>query len=59
MKICANSQYQAQELIKTLPYFKAFAKHPMQEDEKNNLTSISDLIKRVNAKKQADLGKID
>lgn len=60
VKICANSQYQAQELIKTLPYFKAFAKkHPMQEDEKNNLTSISDLIKRANAKKQADLGKID
>lgn len=25
VKICANSQYQAQELIKTLPYFKAFA----------------------------------
>lgn len=59
VKICANSQYQAQELIKTLPYFKAFAKHPMQEEEKNNLTSISDLIKRANAKKQADLGKID
>ena len=59
VKICANSQYQAQELIKTLPYFKAFAKHPMQEEEKNNLTSISNLIKRANAKKQADLGKID
>lgn len=58
VKICANSQYQAQELIKTLPYFKCFAKYPMQE-EKNNLTSVSDLIKRANAKKQADLEKID
>ena len=59
VKIYANSQYQAQELIKTLPYFKSFIKHPVQEDEKNNLTSISDLIKRANAKNQVDLGEID
>ena len=59
VKIYANSQYQAQELIKTLPYFKSFIKHPVQEDEKNNLTSISDFIKRANAKKQVDLGEID
>ena len=57
--ICANSVYQAQKLIETLPYFKSFVKHPIQEDNENNLTKISDLVKKAQAKHQADLATID
>lgn len=60
VKISANSIGQAIGIIKTLPYFKNFVRQPVQEDtEDNNLTKISDLIKKANAKKQADLGTID
>lgn len=59
VRVSANSATQAAGLIKTLPYFRSFAKQPTQEGKENHLSKISDLIKRANAKKQADLGKID
>ena len=60
VRVSANSATQAAGLIKTLPYFKSFAKQLAQEGDKDNhLTELSDLIKRANAKKQADLGAID
>lgn len=60
VKISANNVSQAIGIIKTLPYFKSFVKQPIQEDtEDNNLTKISNLIKKANAKAQADLAKID
>ena len=60
VKISANSIGQAIGIIKTLPYFKSLVRQPVQEDtEYNNLTKISDLIKKANAKAQADLAKID
>ncbi len=60
VKISANSIGQAIGIIKTLPYFKNFVRQPVQEDtEGNNLTKISDLIKKANAKTQADLATID
>lgn len=59
VRVSANSATQAAGLIKTLPYFRSFAKQPTQEGKENHLSEISDLIKRANAKKQADLGKID
>lgn len=60
VRVSANSATQAAGLIKTLPYFKSFAKQLAQEGNKDNhLTELSDLIKRANAKKQADLGAID
>lgn len=60
VSVSANSATQAAGLIKTLPYFRTFAKQPTQEGNKeNHLTELSDLLKRANAKKQADLGKID
>ena len=60
VKVSANSVSQAIEIIKTLPYFKSFVRQPVQEGtEDNNLTKISDLIKKANAKAQADLAKID
>ena len=60
VKVSANSVSQAIGIIKTLPYFKSFVRQPVQEDtEYNNLTKISDLIKKANAKAQADLAKID
>ncbi len=60
VKVFANSISQAIGIIKTLPYFKSFARQPVQEDkESNNLTKISDLIKKANSKAQADLAKID
>lgn len=60
VKVSANSVSQAIGIIKTLPYFKSFVKQPIQEDtEDNNLTKISDLIKKANAKAQTDLAKID
>lgn len=60
VRVSANSTSQATGLIKTLPYFRSFAKQPTQEGNKeNHLTELSDLLKRANAKKQTDLGKID
>ena len=60
VKVSANSISQAIGIIKTLPYFKSFIKQPVQEGtEDNNLTKISDLIKKANAKAQAALAKID
>ena len=60
VKVSANSVSQAIGLIKTLPYFKSLVRLPVQEGtEDNNLTKISDLIKKANAKAQADLAKID
>lgn len=53
--ISANSVYQAQELIKTLPYFKSFVKQPVQEENSNNLTKISSLVKQAQRKVQAYL----
>ncbi len=59
VKVSANSVSQATDIIKTLPYFKSFVKQPVQEDrEENNLTQIADLIKRANAKSQAELASI-
>lgn len=60
VRVSANSTSQAVGLIKTLPYFKSFAKQPTQEGSKeNHLTALSDLLKKANAKKQADLGQMD
>ncbi len=60
VKVSANSVSQAIGIIKTLPYFKSLVRLPVQEGtEDNNLTKISDLIKKANAKAQADLAKID
>ena len=59
VKVSANSVSQAIGIIKTLPYFKSFTRLPVQEDkESNNLTKISDLIKKANSKAQAELGAI-
>lgn len=59
VKISANSVSQAAGLIKTLPYFKSFVRQPVLEGEENHLSKLSELIKRANAKKQADLATID
>ena len=60
VKVNANSVSQAAGIIKTLTYFKNFVKQPVQEDiQDNNLTKISDLIKKANAKNQADLATIE
>ena len=60
VKVSANSVSQAIGIIRTLPYFKSLVRLPVQEGtEDNNLTKISDLIKKANAKAQADLAKID
>lgn len=59
VKISANSVSQAVGLIKTLPYFKSFVRQPVSEGEENHLSKLSELIKRANAKKQADLATID
>ncbi len=58
VKISANSITQAVGLIKTLPYFKSFVQQPILEDN-NNLTKISNLVKKANAKQQAYLATID
>lgn len=39
VKISANSYTQAQELIKTLPYFKSFVRMPSITNEANSLTT--------------------
>ena len=56
--ICANSIYQAQKLIETLPYFKSFVKQPMLEEEENNLTKLANLVKKAQTKHQAELSDI-
>lgn len=61
VKISANNPTQARELIKTLPYFKSFATQPImtKEEEENNLTRLSSLIKQAQRKDQAELASID
>ena len=60
VKVSANSTNQAVGIIKTLPYFKSFVRKPVQEDTKeNNLTKVADLVKKANAKYQAELATID
>lgn len=60
VKVSANSVSQATGIIKTLPYFKSFLRQPIQENTKeNNLTKIADLVKKANAKNQAELATID
>lgn len=60
VRVSANSTSQAIGIIKTLPYFKSFVRQPVQEGSKDNhLTELSDLLKRANAKKQADLGQMN
>lgn len=60
VKVNANSISQAAGIIRTLPYFKSFIRQPVQENTKdNNLTELSDLIRKANAKSQVDLAKID
>lgn len=60
ISVQANSISQAQGIIKTLPYFKSFVRQPISEAEKeNNLTKISELLKKANAKQQAELAEID
>jgi hypothetical protein len=57
VKISANSATQAQELVKTLPYFKSFVRQPFMtnEEDDNNLEKISQITKRAQAKDQAKL----
>lgn len=50
VKISANSACQAAGLIKTLPYFKSFVKQPILESKKNNLSKLTDLVKKAQAK---------
>lgn len=60
VKVSTNSTNQAVGIIKTLPYFKSFVRQPVQEDTKeNNLTKVADLVKKANAKNQAELATID
>lgn len=60
VKVSANSISQAAGIIRTLPYFKSFIRLPLQENTKdNNLTELSDLIRKANAKSQVDLATID
>ena len=60
VKVSANSINQAAGIISTLPYFKSFIRQPVQENTKdNNLTELSDLIRKANAKSQVDLATID
>jgi len=59
VRISANNTSQAKKLIATLPYFKSFVKQPVLEDmEDNNLTKLSNLIKKAQAKDQAKLSII-
>lgn len=60
VKISANSATQAQELIKTLPYFKSFVKQPVMINElNNNLTRLSSLIAQAQLKEQEKLGAME
>ena len=60
VRISANSSTQAKKLIETLPYFRSFIKQPISEDmEDNNLSRLSDLIKKAQAKNQAKLASMD
>lgn len=52
VKISANSTYQAQELIKTLPYFKSFVRMPFVINEMDSsLKRLEQLMTK--AKKKA------
>lgn len=58
VRVPANSATQALDIIKTLPYFKSFVRQPVTEGEKkSNLTTINDLLKKANAKHQAELAE--
>lgn len=60
VRISANSSYQAKNLIETLPYFKSFVKHPTLENtDDNNLSKLSGLVKKAQAKDQAKLAGAD
>ena len=60
VKVSANSTSQAIGIIKTLPYFKNFVRQPVQEDTKeNNPKKVADLVKKANAKNQAELATLD
>lgn len=63
VKVSANSVTQAIGIIKTLPYFKSFVQMPTitneAEEPDNNLTKLSNLIKRTQRKDQAELGSMD
>ena len=61
ISISANSAIQAQELIKTLPFFKSFVRQPvmMNELDNNNLTKLSKLMAQAQAKDQAELGAME
>ena len=61
VKISANNATQARDLIKTLPYFKSFVRQPFMtnEEEDNNLTKLSQLVKKAQAKDQAKLAAMD
>lgn len=60
VRISANNTSQAKKLIETLPYFKSFVKQPVLEDiDDNNLTKLSGLIKKAQAKDQAKLASVD
>ena len=57
VKISANSVTQAQELIRTLPYFRSFVRMPSitNEESDNNLERLSQLNRKAQAKDQAKL----
>lgn len=60
VKISANSPSQAAGLIKTLPYFKRFAQQPTMTNELgNNLTRLSSLMAKAQAKEQEKLGTME
>ncbi len=48
VKISANSVYQAQEIIKTFPYFKKFVINPAITNE--TTTNLKKLIEQANKK---------
>ena len=51
VKIPANSTYQAQELIKTLPYFKSFVRMPFMVNEAGGSTKrLEQLISQAQNK---------
>lgn len=56
----ANSPYQAKELIKTLPFFKSFARQPVRINElASNLTKLDKLMAQAQAKEQAKLSAME
>ena len=60
VKISANSTTQAKKLIETLPYFRSFIKLPLLENiDDNNLTRLSNLVRKAQQKKQSELANIN